>query len=790
MSNLEQLADEALRDPLAAARTHAQGGGRVIGFVGAEIPVELIIAAKAFPLRLPAFAHSSDGAASGGGAASGRGGAADAYLESSFMPEVRSICEQYLQGAFDFAHSIIFPRSNDSAQRLYYYLSELRRQGIARGPEPLIFDLAKIPRDTSRQHSRSAVQSLALQIGARAEALPQAIAQRNRRRELNAAAAAARFNGASGGRGSIMDRLFRAADFCDADVFDSQRFALDWLKAGEPRWAAARANGQPRLLLAGSAPPDERLHLAVEAAGGNVVAELGDHPSRNVAEPMIPVNASFAEVADHYQESVLGPRAFVNRATEMSSHAKRGGIVGVINWLLEEEDALTWDLPAQTSALAAAGIRYPAIEPPRLVSKRRRRRRNRPVHPRSRKIAMSMLAGHKVVVLQSRLDGALARFLGSLGATLVRADTFDLAQQIADASFLIDDLGYARLQDLGWPRSRIEQSAPRVIHVSVTAFGSDTPRARWLGNELIASAMSGVLRLTGTPDRAPVKEALDACGFHADMVAAAGALAAHVERHVSGVGQHVDISIQEVAFSRQFNSVLVWQFDRRKLARVGGALNYGLATVRCIWGLADGWCFHTLMTGRFGAPANQALSDWMDQCGADNPMRGVDWLTYNRSTLEPIIRATWESAIAAFFRTRSKQDIVAEGRKRGINATVIADTQDVLDDPHLLAREFWSESKSRAGAGECVRVPRRFVGVQSGTAGRCGNCQGADAPRSLGPSVGRARSGFLLGAGGIRHHQNPGRSRRRCHQSREPHAALFDPARCSGERIQGGRLRR
>jgi crotonobetainyl-CoA:carnitine CoA-transferase CaiB-like acyl-CoA transferase len=323
-----------------------------------------------------------------------------------------------------------------------------------------------------------------------------------------------------------------------------------------------------------------------------------------------------------------------------------------------------------------------------------------------------MLAGHKVVVLQSRIDGALARFLGSLGATLVAGDTIDLAQQISDASFLIDDLGCARLQDVGWPRSRIEQSAPRLVHVSVTAFGSDGPRARWSGNELVASAMSGVLRLTGTRDRAPVKEALDACGFHADMVAAAGALAAHVERHVSGVGQHVDVSIQEVAFSRQFNSVLVWQFDRRKLARVGGALNYGLATVRCIWGLADGWCFHTLMTGRFGAPANQALSDWMDECGADNPMRGVDWLNYNRSTLDPTTRSAWETAIAAFFRTLSKRDIAGEGRKRGINATVIAEAQDVLDDPHLRAREFWSDSKSRSGAG--VRVPRRFVGVRLG----------------------------------------------------------------------------
>jgi hypothetical protein len=343
MSNLEQLVDEALRDPLAAARAHARRGGRVIGYVGSEIPVELIIAAGAFALRLPS--HSNGGAVGGIGAA-------DLYLESSFMPEVRAICEQFLQGAFDCVHSIILPRSNDSAQRLYYYLSELRRQGIAKGPEPLIFDLAKIPRDTSRAHSRSAVESLALQIGVRTEALPQAIALRNRRRELSAAAAAARFNDAAGYRGSLMDRIFRAADFCDADVFDAQLAV--WMKAGEP----AGQTRALRLLLAGSAPPDERLHLAVEAAGGNVVAELGDHPSRNVAAPAIPVNGSFAAIADHYQASVLGSRAFVNRAAELCGLAKRGGVQGVINWLLEEEDALTWDLPAQTAALAAAGIAF------------------------------------------------------------------------------------------------------------------------------------------------------------------------------------------------------------------------------------------------------------------------------------------------------------------------------------------------------------------------------------------------------------------------------------------------
>jgi crotonobetainyl-CoA:carnitine CoA-transferase CaiB-like acyl-CoA transferase len=320
---------------------------------------------------------------------------------------------------------------------------------------------------------------------------------------------------------------------------------------------------------------------------------------------------------------------------------------------------------------------------------------------------VNFLNGHRVLALNSAADSALPRFLASLGATVMQVTLTELQAHLSDASFLVEAVGPAILGEHGWSAERLQRAAPHLIHVSVTTFGADAPRARWQGGELIASAMGGVLRLTGTPDRAPVKEALDACLFHADMVAAAGALAAHYERGLTGRGQIVDVSVQEVAFSRQFNSVLTWQFDHRKLSRVGGALNYGLATVRCIWPLADGWCFHTLMTGRFGAPANRALSDWMSERGMPNPLHGVDWLAYNRSTLDSATRASWESAIEAFFRTRTKQDIAQEGHRRGINATVVAEPSDVLKDPHLAARNFWSVRQDRA------RVPGRFVSVQA-----------------------------------------------------------------------------
>ncbi|MFC3098325.1 CaiB/BaiF CoA-transferase family protein [Alteraurantiacibacter palmitatis] len=299
------------------------------------------------------------------------------------------------------------------------------------------------------------------------------------------------------------------------------------------------------------------------------------------------------------------------------------------------------------------------------------------------------LAGHRVAVLGGMADRPLARYLASLGA--------ELGGPVDGASFVIDDLGQEATADLGIPAS--------AIHVSVTPFGSGGPRSHWKGGELVASAVGGALKLTGEPGEKPVKEAGDACTFHADMVAAAGAMAAHFARGASGMGQHIDVSIQQVAMSRNVNGVLVWQFDRRKLDRAGGCIAYGRAKVRVIWRLADGWCFHALMTGRLGAPANKGLSDWMDEAGFPNPMQGVDWLAYNRSTLPAETRSQWEAAMADFFRSRTKAEIASEGRRRGINACVVNEPADVLADAHLAARGFLDTPDG---------LPARFASIRPG----------------------------------------------------------------------------
>jgi crotonobetainyl-CoA:carnitine CoA-transferase CaiB-like acyl-CoA transferase len=344
-----------------------------------------------------------------------------------------------------------------------------------------------------------------------------------------------------------------------------------------------------------------------------------------------------------------------------------------------------------------------------------------------------LLSGVRVVELAGAFGGVCASVLESFGAEVTRVSAAEAAISLLEtADMFIESEGRARfeakghqtlepiargradparlatLEATGASLDAIRERNPGLIHCSITAFGSRGPRAQFRGGELVCAALGGVLRLVGDPGRAPVKEALDACVFHAEAAAAAAILIAWCERSASGLGQHVDVSIQEVAASRLTNCVLLWQFDRRQLERSGVQLRYGRAAVRCIWQLADGYAFHTLMSGRFGAPANAALSAWMDEVSGDNPLRGVDWLAYDRSAVPADTRAVWEAAIDRFFRTRTKHEIASDGRRRGINAAVVQEPSDVLADPQLAARGFWVAQEIE---GHVVQVPGPYVRV-------------------------------------------------------------------------------
>ena len=129
---------------------------------------------------------------------------------------------------------------------------------------------------------------------------------------------------------------------------------------------------------------------------------------------------------------------------------------------------------------------------------------------------------------------------------------------------------------------------------------------------------------------------------------------------------------------------------------------------------ADGCCFHSLMTGRFGAPANQALSDWMDEAAADNPLRGCRlasattarrWIPRNATRVG--------SGHRGFLRVAHPAEI---SHRRAADAAsmpcVVAAPADVLADPHLQAPRLLAHHGGqgpprpfRAACSEAIKLP-------------------------------------------------------------------------------------
>jgi crotonobetainyl-CoA:carnitine CoA-transferase CaiB-like acyl-CoA transferase len=267
----------------------------------------------------------------------------------------------------------------------------------------------------------------------------------------------------------------------------------------------------------------------------------------------------------------------------------------------------------------------------------------------------------------------------------------DLFRKLVEkADFVLESLTPGYMDSLGLGYEALRRVNPRIIMTSVTLFGQKGPYAQYKGSELITSALGGVLLTTGDPDRPPVREGPDSVYFHAGTVAALGTVFAHYHREITGEGQQVDVSLQEVAASRTFNNLVIWEFGKSLLKRSGGVRRIGARSTRWIWQCQDGYIFWTLMPGKFGAPANRALSKWIDEDGLENPLNKVtNWDQFHPATISREELDTYQEAIAKFFMNHTAKEIVEEGLTRGINAALVNCPADVLESHQLKARNYW-----------------------------------------------------------------------------------------------------
>jgi len=286
--------------------------------------------------------------------------------------------------------------------------------------------------------------------------------------------------------------------------------------------------------------------------------------------------------------------------------------------------------------------------------------------------------------------------------------TLNLAQEqgkelflklVEQADVLVQNFVPGTMEGFGLGYEAVRSRNPRIIYVSGSGFGQYGPYAQKPAFDVIIQAMGGVMSITGEPGRPPVRPGVSYGDIAAGLFLCIATLAALQERHRSGQGQFIDISmldsqvtVQENAFVRYLNTGEI---------PVPLGTRHPVMTPFQVFPTRDGY----IAVAMRGGVKNQ----WPLYCAAINRLDIMDdprfengWLrTQNYDVLEPILNEA--------MKTRTTQEWVAELEPLGIPCGPVNRIDQVANDPQVQARDMFIEVQHpQAGTLKVVNTPFKF----------------------------------------------------------------------------------
>ncbi len=250
------------------------------------------------------------------------------------------------------------------------------------------------------------------------------------------------------------------------------------------------------------------------------------------------------------------------------------------------------------------------------------------------------------------------------------------------AHVVIETRSPGELQSLGLGYETLRAENPRLVFTSITGFGQSGPHRDFKSSDLVASAMSGTMYVTGEAEDPPVRLAGEQSHVMASTCAAVSSLIALFHADRTGAGQHVDISSQEVSLAvSHISGVGKWLDDAIVPRRMGSALFASVPSgaYRCTDGLVY------LMVNR---PAHwKALAEWIHEETGNQEV--IDPMFEGPSSKRLEYRELLDIFISDLTAQFTVEEIYHEGQRRHIALTPVNSAAAVARDGHLAARDYF-----------------------------------------------------------------------------------------------------
>ena len=252
-------------------------------------------------------------------------------------------------------------------------------------------------------------------------------------------------------------------------------------------------------------------------------------------------------------------------------------------------------------------------------------------------------------------------------------------QVIAESDVLLENFGPGALDRLGLGYDVLAKLNPKLIYATIKGFGTYGPYSGFKSFEPIAQAMGGAMCVTGFPENPPtyVFPAIGDSGTGMHM--AIGILAALQQRHTTGKGQHVEVSMQDAVVNLIRVSLRDHQRYGHPPPRVGNQLGRTVpgTTFPCAPGGANDYAYifvqPQMWKAFLGVLGQPDLAD-------DPRFKTPDARWENKDAMEAIV-TDWTMK-------RTKHEVMRLMGDAGVPCGACLDTAEVLADPHLRARDM------------------------------------------------------------------------------------------------------
>jgi formyl-CoA transferase len=158
------------------------------------------------------------------------------------------------------------------------------------------------------------------------------------------------------------------------------------------------------------------------------------------------------------------------------------------------------------------------------------------------------------------------------------------------ADVLVENFAPGTPESLGIDYAAVSAVNPRIVYASLKAYSEDTDRRDLKGMDLTVQASSAAMSVNGFPDGPPTRCGPSLADFLGGTHLAVGVLAALSERERTGVGQLVEVSLQDAVIPALSSNIAGWLTDPEHAPERTGNHHGGMReSPYNVYRTRDGW---------------------------------------------------------------------------------------------------------------------------------------------------------------------------------------------------------